>query len=354
VVLDWFGRAKRASVSELIARKHYKKAVEAIKAELQKRRKDRGLRLRLAEVLVLADRKKEAIEILGGLADDLVLAGFAAQAIAVLKKIHGLDPERVDVEEKLVYLVNQQQRPAEDPWLIAQRRRELEAPLAHAPELGMEELSSEGGAELGMEAADEPTSEASPEPPSFTDDAVRDELVSLIEEALTPSAEEGSVPQASAPQPGAQAGDRPPAFQSPLFEDLEPQELALLIQGLRLVAVEPGEIIITEGEPRGSLFIITSGTVRAYVRHSSGRSLPIRDLHEGDFFGEIAILSGQPRTATVTAATHCELLELDRPSLDSICRSHPRVREVLQQFHDARANNTIEAAIRQMQLGGSA
>ena len=62
------------------------------------------------------------------------------------------------------------------------------------------------------------------------------------------------------------------------------------------------------------------------------------------------MLTGRPRSATVTAASACELLELDVPTLDGICATHPRVRELLQQFHDARAKSTLEATIRGMTL----
>jgi signal-transduction protein with cAMP-binding, CBS, and nucleotidyltransferase domain len=183
-----------------------------------------------------------------------------------------------------------------------------------------------------------------------TEDLMRDELMALIEDVFRP------VPEGLAALEAQADGAEPPpaSIESPLFKDLAREELAAFVRGLRLVTVEPGEIVVTEGEPRGSLFVITSGTLRAYVRHASGRSLPIRDLREGDFFGEISILTGSPRTATLTAATRCELLELDRPTLEAICKTHPHMWVVLKEFHDQRANNTVEAAIRQMDLGGSA
>ena len=77
--------------------------------------------------------------------------------------------------------------------------------------------------------------------------------------------------------------------------------------------------------------------------------MEVRELEEGDFFGEISILTGEPRTATVTTVTSCELLELDRPALNSIIETHPNVLEVLREFHKRRAESTIEAAIRGMQ-----
>jgi CRP-like cAMP-binding protein len=61
-------------------------------------------------------------------------------------------------------------------------------------------------------------------------------------------------------------------------------------------------------------------------------------MGEGTFFGEISVLSGKPRTATVTAASDCELLELDRASLDEITKTHPNVRRVLEEHYIERAS----------------
>jgi CRP-like cAMP-binding protein len=69
-------------------------------------------------------------------------------------------------------------------------------------------------------------------------------------------------------------------------------------------------------------------------------------MGEGSFFGEISILSGSARTATVTAATHCEVLELDQPTLESIAETHPRVWPVLVQFAEQRSGSREEERIR--------
>jgi CRP-like cAMP-binding protein len=58
------------------------------------------------------------------------------------------------------------------------------------------------------------------------------------------------------------------------------------------------------------------------------------------------VLTGKPRTATLTAASRCEVLELDRAALDAITAKHPRVREVLKRFHEQRALDTVQAMIR--------
>jgi CRP-like cAMP-binding protein len=56
------------------------------------------------------------------------------------------------------------------------------------------------------------------------------------------------------------------------------------------------------------------------------------ELTEGAFFGEGSILTGQPRAASVVAWSACELLELDRATLDSIVATHPHVLDVLKEF----------------------
>ena len=125
---------------------------------------------------------------------------------------------------------------------------------------------------------------------------------------------------------------------SPLFRDFSVDEMVAVIQGLKLLAFERGQAILCEGQPGGSLYTLTSGRVRAFKRDpETGKQNAIGDLKEGAFFGEISILTGQPRTASVVALTRCELLELDRPALDGITSTHPRVWDVLREFAEKRA-----------------
>jgi len=148
--------------------------------------------------------------------------------------------------------------------------------------------------------------------------------------------------QAEVSSPGE--GDAP--VRSPLFDDFSREELLAVMNGLDLLTFEPGEIIMTEGETGASLLILTTGTVRAYVINASGANLEVRTMDEGEFFGEISLLSGKPRTATITAATPCELLELNRTTLDKISEDHPRVREIVQEFSEKRAGSIDEVMAR--------
>ena len=138
---------------------------------------------------------------------------------------------------------------------------------------------------------------------------------------------------------------------SPLFSDFSAGELIAVMGGLQLLTFDAGDIIITEGEPGSSLFVVSSGRVKAFVRNPAGRHAQVREMDEGSFFGEISILRGSPRTATVTAASRVDLLELDRATLDGITASHPRVREVLEAFCRERAGSADEALVRGMTFG---
>jgi len=127
-----------------------------------------------------------------------------------------------------------------------------------------------------------------------------------------------------------------PAFSSPLFGDFSREDLRAVIRGLRFLTFEPGDIIVGDAEPGDSLFVISSGRVKAFVKGAEGRYREAREMGEGDFFGEIALLHGKPRTATVTAAESCELLELEREMVESLAATRPHVREVLHSFCNAR------------------
>jgi hypothetical protein len=177
----------------------------------------------------------------------------------------------------------------------------------------------------------EPVVEPEPESDPMSDSRFADELFSVLENAFPGSgADVEAAPAApEAPAAGAQI------VVSPLFKDFSVEELVAVIGGLNLITFERGNVILREGEPGNSLFMLTSGTVKAFVKRD-GKQVPIAELEEGAFFGEVSILTGKPRSATIVAKEHCELLELDRTTLDAITQTHPHVRDVLQEFANQR------------------
>ncbi len=272
-MLSWFG--VEDDVGILINKKRFGRAARVLRQQLEARPADIHLRQRLADVLSLAGDGDGALEILDQMVDEFAEEGFDAKAIAVLKKMQRIDPDRREVEEKLTRLI---------------KRR------------------NQGVWDLGDDVASE-------EPAAGSETAVFKAKL--------------------------------PAFQrSPLFATFASDELLAVIRGLNLLTFEPGEIVVSESEPGSSLFVLASGSVRVYVRNSKWANKQVRMLEEGAFFGEISLLSGQPRTATITAATPAEILELDRPTLDDIVVKHPQVPKVIKAASAQRAASPEELEAR--------
>jgi hypothetical protein len=161
-----FGAAKEEDVLALISKKNYAKAIEVLK----KGKADPRAKMQLADVLVMAGKPREAVAVLSPLADEYAREGFAAKAVAVLKKIQKIDPTRHDVEQKLASLIQEKQRAATISLPT------VSPSLGGLPEMGIEEIGMEPpNLEMGMEAGPElsfatppaiPQPEPAPVPPA--------------------------------------------------------------------------------------------------------------------------------------------------------------------------------------------
>lgn len=336
----WFGSSRGASLTELIAQKKYAKAIELLRAQFQEGGSDSRLRMQLADVLVAAGRPSEAVPVYVGIADDYARDGFTAKAIAVFKKVQKIDPDRHDIERRLARLVKEKQSTS----------LPLIPPPGGGDEIGLQEIGFEPRA-ISMASADITAAPPPPEVPAVSEPAPavgagdEEEFFDNLFATL----------KTEPPAPASDAATEQPSrrIASPLFDGFAEEELVALIERLDLVFFEPGDIIVSEGEPGDSLFVLTTGTLKAFVRNPAGRQVLVRELGEGSFFGEISILSGRPRTATVTCATHAELLELDRRALDSITAQHPRVQQVLLDFYKQRHGSEAEQLVRGKASGGT-
>lgn len=328
-------------VQDLIAKKNFSKAVEVLRAQTQAKPHDRRLRLQLADVYVMAGQDRLAIPVLMTLADQEASDGFAAKAIAILKRIEKIEPGRRDVSDRMAKMIQDKSRRT----LSVPKPANLPAISASGMNFGFEEIDSSSEIELGVSAPAEPA-------PSFDLGPAIDATPAL---EFTPEPVE--VPAAAAVPPSdlvAEFDDSfavepeaapaaSPGLSTALFDGFSPEELTAVMQHLELVSFDAGDMIVAEGAPGDSMFILTSGRVKAYVKTPKGKSMKVQEFEEGDFFGEIAVLTGKPRTATLTAAVPCECLELSRENLDEITKTHPGVREVLKKFQKERALSTVQA-----------
>ena len=125
----------------------------------------------------------------------------------------------------------------------------------------------------------------------------------------------------------------------PLFSDCSQRDLQTIARVVREIPHRAGTIIAREGEPGVGLFIILDGTADVSI---GGRKKA--SLGAGDFFGEIALLDGGPRTATVTAKTDLNLLGLTEWVFRGLMSEHPSIALKTLQQMAARLRSATKAA----------
>jgi CRP-like cAMP-binding protein len=109
------------------------------------------------------------------------------------------------------------------------------------------------------------------------------------------------------------------------FSDAERADLETL---MRERVFRRGACVVRQGEPGASLFILAEGALDV-VQERDGAETPLGRLVPGDVFGEVSLLTGQPRSATVRAATDAVAFEVDKDHLDPILRRRPELAEGL-------------------------
>jgi len=113
-----------------------------------------------------------------------------------------------------------------------------------------------------------------------------------------------------------------------LFAPLSADETGLLAQAAVRHVFAPGETVIRAGEPGSSMFVVHNGRVQVQV-NENGRSRSIATLNEGDFFGEMALFTGEPRTANVVALEETEVLEIGHAAMKRVFDANPDLVESL-------------------------
>lgn len=114
-----------------------------------------------------------------------------------------------------------------------------------------------------------------------------------------------------------------------LFDALNDQDIADLVRGLKLRRVKAGEALVREGEPGQSLFVLAEGLLDVEAKDPRGERRPLARLTPGGLVGEISLLTGSPRTATVIARTDAVLYEIDADAFRPVVERRPALAEEL-------------------------
>lgn len=111
----------------------------------------------------------------------------------------------------------------------------------------------------------------------------------------------------------------------PLFESLDNEAAAELCQLLENVDSKAGTSLFRAGDKGDALYVIERGKIRISVRTPDGREMTLTELGRGDFFGELALLDGRPRSADALVADDARLAVLSREHFLSFVSTNPNV-----------------------------
>jgi uncharacterized membrane protein len=109
----------------------------------------------------------------------------------------------------------------------------------------------------------------------------------------------------------------------PLFSLLDDTERATLAERVELVRFKVGQAVFNYGDPGDSMFIVRSGAVEISFKNDTGEKIVLETARPGDFFGEISLLDGGPRTASAIVVEDLDAIRVDRGDLDELVRLKP-------------------------------
>ena len=115
----------------------------------------------------------------------------------------------------------------------------------------------------------------------------------------------------------------------PAFRSLSDEELAHLSSQCEPVTYGVDETVIRRGDPGDAMYVIHRGRAVAPVLNPAGEQMLLAQLRTGDFFGEMALLTGEPRTADVISRSDLECLRIPRESFLPFLKTHPAVASFL-------------------------
>lgn len=277
---------------------------------------DLAARQKLGEALTRVGRLPDAVTVYTGVVRAYAEDGFFLKAMAVCKHILTLEPAHLSTQAMLADLTTRKRGTTQVPVVV-------EAPAESREESAPLDLPTEA---IDLNSAD------------------------LVEVPVPVKAEKPAVaawdPErvriTGAPEVVLDVKKVPPI---PLFGELTPEEFLDVFAGLDARPMKRGEVLMKEGEPGTSMFVVVQGSVNVQRPARLGGLETVATLRPGAFFGEMALMSNAPRLATVVAAEDGVLLELSRAAVDHIGLKHASFNRVVERFYKTRLlHNVLRAS----------
>jgi CRP-like cAMP-binding protein len=370
-------RQLRDKANEALAKGRFGKAAELLEEYCALEPLDHQSRLRLGDTWVKGGDTRRAVMAYQAAAEGFARGGFLPRAIATSKRILELDPSHQGVQHTLARLYARQgdtgfppppRRPTPVPVPPSPEPRvalfiELPPGIDEALEVSLPEpdpappprasapepevawapptvpsVTSVSPPGLRRRTLEMPAIPVAPERPSSSELPASASFPELVIEADSLL---HAVELAAAHATGLHASEEPVSAPTaeeralpeiPLFSDLPREAFIALFERCPLRRFPEGARIIEQGSRGNAFYVICAGRVRI-VRESGGATRELAVLGEGAFFGEMALLSGAPRSASVVgAAEETQVLEISAPVLGELARRHPQVARALRRF----------------------
>ncbi|MDD2716306.1 MAG: tetratricopeptide repeat protein [Candidatus Wallbacteria bacterium] len=134
--------------------------------------------------------------------------------------------------------------------------------------------------------------------------------------------------------------------QIPIFHNLEEESLKKINDLIETKNFQKGKVLFYQGDPGDIFYIIKKGTV-SVMKKIENEQQKVAELAEGDFFGEMALIEGEPRNATIICETECQLLAITKEKFDTLLKVNLsislKIMKVMSQRFKERAAKTTTA-----------
>jgi CRP-like cAMP-binding protein len=127
---------------------------------------------------------------------------------------------------------------------------------------------------------------------------------------------------------------------TPIFRSLGKKELRGLEDIANLHLFSGGQLVFQEGDPGRSVYVILDGRVQVFTQDHEGKEFPLATLESNQFFGEMALLSGKPRSSSVATARESLLAEFSYKNMQRLMMRYPQIKEVLVQYFREREEDS--------------
>ena len=381
-------------LERLFSGEKYEEELKEVQQKAAREPKNLRLRLRMGDLLEKAGKRGEALETYRAVAEEYARKGLLIQAISLHKLILRLDPTRTQLQERIADLYEQWGKAGEEmpgrvdaEGLSPQPAPEIMPPIPLFSDLKKEELSrvmekiharrfrkgeaicregdpgnsifiishgrvavlrqhpGKGKSELAQLKEGDFFGEFgyfSNSRRQATVEAQEDtEVLELSQEELQKIVQEfPSVSQVLFQFYKERVLDNLLAA-SVLFQDFSAEERRQVLDRMSLEEVPAGTRVIEEGAHGDCMYIIKSGEVEVSTSDPKGQKLVLATLKEGDYFGEISLITGHARTASVTTLRSAELVRLGKEDFDRVLPRHPETLKAMEDSLQARLENKL-------------